>query len=251
MIKFDEDSQAIINPTGYKIEKFPKIGIMVFDDRSYPKIIKDYDTEIINKEVESCFCNYKGYKLYVFHASCGAPMAAVDLELAIASGVNTVVAFGIAGTLDKNIKVREITLPTSAIREEGTSYHYIANGDEIVQDKTNLEILKEIIKKYNLSFTEGKVWTTDAIYRETKNKMVEMKKRGCIAVDMECSANLAVAQFRKINFVQFLTAADNLDSYEHDTRLEERKITYNDKIINIAFDSAITMYENSNKNKFI
>lgn len=58
----------------------------------------------------------------------------------------------------------------------------------------------------------GKTWTTDAIYRETQKLIEERKKQGCLAVEMECAAAFAVAQFRNIPIIQFLYGADNLDS---------------------------------------
>ena len=66
----------------------------------------------------------------------------------------------------------------------------------------------------------GKTWTTDAVYRETQSVIEERREQGCLAVEMECSAALAVTQFRKIPFVQFLYGADHL----HADRWEQRDI---------------------------
>ena len=55
---------------------------------------------------------------------------------------------------------------------------------------------------------EGKIWTTDAVYRETYGKVKLMQERGCIGVDMELSALLALAKYRDVKFFQFLIGDD-------------------------------------------
>jgi len=69
-----------------------------------------------------------------------------------------------------------------------------------------------------LSHTVGKVWTTDGFFRETPALVAERKAQGCIAVEMECSALAALAQFRSKPIAQFIYAADNLDAEVWDER---------------------------------
>lgn len=69
-----------------------------------------------------------------------------------------------------------------------------------------------------MDFTEGKVWTTDAFYRETRAKFEKRKAQGCVCVDMECSALMALAQFRGIDVFEFFYAGDNLDREQWDPR---------------------------------
>ena len=72
--------------------------------------------------------------------------------------------------------------------------------------------------KYAYSYITGKVWTTDAPYRETRKKVIERKEEGCVCVDMECSAISALSKFRNKEVFQFFYAADNLDSAKWDKR---------------------------------
>lgn len=74
------------------------------------------------------------------------------------------------------------------------------------------EHLKACLNRCGYSYITGKIWTTDAIYRETLSAIAERKEAGCIAVDMEYSALLAVAQYRNIPFIQFFYGADSLDN---------------------------------------
>jgi uridine phosphorylase len=69
-----------------------------------------------------------------------------------------------------------------------------------------------------LPYVNGKTWTTDAIFRETKGNMEKRRSEGCITVEMECASIMAVAQFRNVEAYQFLYAADCLDGVEWDAR---------------------------------
>ena len=75
-----------------------------------------------------------------------------------------------------------------------------------------------ILRETGVDFTEGKVWTTDAFYRETRAKFEKRKAQGCVCVDMECSALMALAQFRGIDVFEFFYAGDNLDREQWDPR---------------------------------
>lgn len=116
--------------------------------------------------------------------------------------------------LNDNAVQHNLIVPTGAVREEGTSYHYLAPGEEALPDKELTALLTKCLKKCNYPYTTGKIWTTDAIYRETPDAVKERKEDGCIAVDMEYSALLAVTKYRRVPFIQFFYGADSLDNEE-------------------------------------
>ena len=132
-------------------------------------------------------------------------------------------------------------IPTCAVRDEGTSYHYAPAADEIKVNPKYTEKFVELLDGLGCSYTEGKTWTTDAFYRETKDKMKRRKDQGCICVDMECSAVAAVAQFREKEVFQFFYAADNLDADRWDMRsLDNRdKLNEKDKVSLLAMELAV------------
>lgn len=74
-------------------------------------------------------------------------------------------------------------LTAQDVMEEGMSYHYAEPSNYI--KIRNYQIVKSIFDNLGLPNVAGKVWTTDAIYRETKTKLDARKKEGCIAVEME------------------------------------------------------------------
>lgn len=75
-------------------------------------------------------------------------------------------------------------------------------------DQTLLQKAKSVFDKTTLTVIEGKIWTTDAVYRETYSKVKLMQERGCLGVDMELSALLALAKYRDVKFFQFLIGDD-------------------------------------------
>ena len=93
------------------------------------------------------------------------------------------------------------------------------------------------MSRHKIPYVVGKIWTTDAIYRETSEAIEERKKQGCIAVEMECSASLAVAKFRNIPIIQFFYGADNLDSDKWEIRyLMDYGLRLCDKYMTIALE---------------
>lgn len=91
-----------------------------------------------------------------------------------------------------------------------------------------------------MDFTEGKVWTTDAFYRETRAKVALRKAQGCVCVDMECSALMALAQFRGIDVFEFFYAGDNLDREQWDPRslFTHAKLDEKDRAAYLALELA-------------
>ena len=153
------------------------------------------------------------------------------------------VVFGTCGVLDKSIDDLAIIIPNSAVRDEGTSYHYLKASREVeVNPKYKDEFIK-LLKDHNYSYIEGKVWTTDAPYRETRKKVLARKEEGCICVDMECSAISALAKFRNKEIFQFFYAADNLDSAKWDKRSlgSTAKLSDKEKIGLLAIKFAVSL----------
>ena len=161
----------------------------------------------------------------------GAPSAAAALENLYAAGVRTAVVFGTCGVLKADIGDCSVIIPDSALRCEGTSFHYVPASDEIALNGSYKEEFAQILNSLSVPYRTGKVWTTDAVYRETRNMIEKRRRQGCICVDMECSALAAVATFRRRGFFQFFCAADNLDAPAWDRRslgtfdLHERRVS--------------------------
>ena len=142
----------------------------------------------------------------------GAPACVSCFEEIIAMGAKKFVLFGSCGVLDDEKVKDHIIVPVSAIRDEGTSYHYMAPSAEVPMDTRSVRILESVLTACGYSYVKGKTWTSDAIYRETLSAIKERKEEGCLAVEMECASMLAVARYRHLPLIQFLYGADSLSS---------------------------------------
>ena len=79
-------------------------------------------------------------------------------------------------------------VPTGAIRDEGTSYHYAPPSREIGPTPAALRSIEETLARRGLPYVGGLTWTTDAPYRETRGKVERRVAEGCITVEMEAAA---------------------------------------------------------------
>ncbi|MFQ6724140.1 MAG: nucleoside phosphorylase [Clostridia bacterium] len=249
--QFDTNKLAVLNPDVFqsKVEGFPKIAMSIFDKELVKEIEQKYNAKQIGI-IKSMTKDYPVYKINVggtdiafYQTPVGAAAAVGNFEEMIVMGVKSLLLVGCCGCLDAEIEDYSIIIPTSALRDEGASYHYLPASDEVEINKKCVNIIEDFMKLKNINYRKGKTWTTDALYRETKDKVEMRKKQGAITVDMECSAMASVAKFRGVNFGQFFYAADNLGAEEYDVRslavneLNDSK----KKIISLAFECAVEL----------
>ena len=251
LAEFDSNKEAIINPSHAtsKIENLPKVGITCFSIQLVNFLVETFKAQII---AEISTANgirpiykiiYKNMELVLFMSGVGAPACVGIFEEIISMGLEKLIMFGTCGTLVKEISELGIIIPTSAIRDEGTSYHYMEASDEVSVNEKYREEFKEILKEHNYSYVEGKTWTTDAFYRETKVKVEKRKAAGCICVEMECASMSAVAKFRGVDFFEFFYAADNLDDAIWDKRSldNEERLTEKEQICYLSLKLALVI----------
>lgn len=248
---FDECKTSTFDPDELEnvIPNFPKIGITCFSKNLIDRYKDTFNGEIIaytqnaNGKEPIYKIRYKGLDIALFMSRVGASACVPVYEEIIVMGLEKLIMFGTCGVLDSKIDDLAIIVPTSALRDEGTSYHYMKASDEVSVNEKYIDEFVEILNKNKCSYTLGKVWTTDGIYRETRKKVLKRKTQGCICVDMECSAMSAVSKFRGKEFFQFFYAADNLDSAKWDKRSlgNDDRLSEKEKIIYLALELALKM----------
>ena len=140
----------------------------------------------------------------------GAPAAALLLERLIALGAKWVIGVGSCGSLQPDLTIGEVILPTGALVEEGTSPHYLAPGVRTTPDAELLGALRDALSASGVSPHEGRIWTTDAPFRETREKVIRYGRDGVLAVEMETSALMTVASFRRTPFASALVVSDEI-----------------------------------------
>jgi uridine phosphorylase len=153
--------------------------------------------------------------VYAVPMSVGAPEAARMIEAMVALGVKKFMVCGGAGAInDKEKKIKnKVLIPTCAVRDEGTSYHYLPAAREIELNPKVQEIIERVLTREEETYELVKTWTTDAIFRETADKVRVRHLEGCRVVEMECSCYYSVAKYYKnISLGQLLYAGDSVST---------------------------------------
>jgi uridine phosphorylase len=175
----------------------------------------------------------------LLHPGIGAAIAAASLEIAIALGGHKFVACGGAGVLDRSIAVGHLVVPTSAVRDEGTSYHYLPAGREVAPAPEAVQAIERVLHRRDVDYLLAKTWTTDAIFRETRVKADRRRAEGCMTVEMEAAAFFAVAQFRGVPFGQILYGGDNLDGETWDRRGWMEHTSVREQLVFLAAEACL------------
>jgi len=184
---------------------------------------------------------FEGKRVAVMHPGVGAPLAGAFLDEVIALGCRKFIACGGSGVLNREIAVGHVVVPTSAVRDEGISYHYLPPSREVSAHPDGVTAIESTLKKHQVPYVTGKTWTTDAIYRETRSKMERRKAEGCITVEMEASAFFAVAQFRGVTFAQILYGGDDISGDEWDHRDWHRQLSSREKLFWLAVEACASL----------
>ncbi|MFC1534530.1 nucleoside phosphorylase [Thermodesulfobacteriota bacterium] len=140
----------------------------------------------------------------------GAPQSVIGMEKLIALGAKRIWVLGWCGSLNPNLRIGDLLIPTGALSEEGTSRHYPILQKSPGTDEELNGMLERTLRKRKLAFYKGRVWTTDAPYRETAPKVKECRDRGILAVEMEMAALITLSVYRRVKLTGLLTVSDEL-----------------------------------------
>jgi uridine phosphorylase len=182
-----------------------------------------------------------GRRLAVFHPGIGAPLAAGLLEEIIVQGCRKFIACGGAGVLDREIAVGHVVVPASAVRDEGTSYHYLPPSREVAASSAGVAAIEKTLSAHDVPYVVGKTWTTDAFFRETPAKVQMRRAEGCVTVEMEAAAFFAVAQFRGVTFAQMLYSGDDVSGSDWDQREWNDRFSVREKLFWLAAEACLRL----------
>jgi len=231
ILEFDPSSQALIEPGKilHRLDNLPEHCVLCFFNDVIGDLFADQThfhrlhSEIGHNPIY--VAEQDGRQFAVIHPGVGAPLAVAFLEEAIALGCRKFIACGGAGALNREITVGHVVVPTSAVRDEGTSYHYLPPGREVTASPEAVAAIQQTLDAHHVPYVTGKTWTTDAIYRETPAKIARRRAEGCLTVEMETAAFFAAAQFRAalpethdVVFGQILYGGDDLSGELWDSR---------------------------------
>lgn len=166
----------------------------------------------------------------------GAPYAVMVLETLIAWGAKKIIFYGWCGAVSHQVKIGDIIVPNAAMIDEGTSKHYL--DDDCMITKPSEDLLsktKSILKANDLVYREGKVWSTDAIFRETARKATYYQQQGVLGVEMEMSALFAVAQYRGVDLGGILVVSDDISALKWQPGFKSSQFAESRKHVNGIF----------------
>jgi len=140
----------------------------------------------------------------------GAPIVAAQAEELIALGARRLVSVALAGGIQPTLEPGSTVLVDAALRDEGTSHHYLAPGTAVCADLELTDRLATGLDRHGVRYERGTTWSTDAPYRETREEAVRHAAEGVLVVDMEMAALFAVARVRGVAAAGVLVAGDSL-----------------------------------------
>jgi len=171
---------------------------------------------------------------YVTNFGYGAPAMATKQEILIALGVKEFVLIGLAGSLQEEVQPADIVVCDEALCDDGTSPCYVA-AETAKPNKMLLSNLQKALKARKQNFHLGRNWSTDAIFRETKEEIKHYQKHNVLTVEMETAAFYAVCQKRKVRGVAAYGVSDKLYEYKWETHFGEKPIY---RTLEVIFEAA-------------
>ena len=246
ILEFDPEPRSIIEPSELIVNcGAPEVCIIPFYYQVIQKLSKagilkeiTHDRSIATDILPLYEMEFQGKRIAVMTSGLGAAFSAGMLEFAIACGCKKFLVIGSGGVLEKTIERDQLIVPTTAIRDEGTSYHYYPPSREIALDLDVVANIKDFLDRKEIKYMTGKTWTTDAFFRETPEKIQARKKEGAIILEMEAAALIAVAKFRHVKLGYILGAGDDVSGIEWDSRGLMKSTGFQEKFFWMAAELA-------------
>lgn len=238
--EFDTSRQPIIKPTDFLKKTLPKKCVITFFRKELNQLVKKKKLPIIGY-LHSEILDIPIYEyvtdldvICVTMPFATSPGAAGTIEELHAMGCDKFIICGSAGIIRKDSKVGEIIIPTVAVRDEGTSYHYLKPAREVESHKAATEYVISSLTEMKIPYTTGKTWTTDAMYRETPELIELRRQEGCITVEMEAAAFFAVSKYYDIPLALIFYAGDDVSGEKWDSRDWDKKKNIRANLVDIA-----------------
>ena len=223
ILEYDTDSRAVLMPDRFE-RHFTKKAVLLFMESEIDAYVALNPCEVIGEliSVTKTFyvykTKYREQEITFVQVPLGGAGAVQIMEQMIGAGVEKIIAAGCCGALEKGAE-GDFFIPTAALRQEGTSYHYLPPSREVELSEEAVMAIEKALTEKGLPYRRCKTWTTDGFYRETKEMVLYRKSEGYSVVEMECASMAACAKMRGVVFGQLLFTADSLANVEaHDER---------------------------------
>lgn len=223
ILEYDSNPEAVIMNNRDPIV-LPKRAVYAFLGDTIDEYVKAHDAEVlevfhtIGRDTNIYRIRHKGEELCLCRAPLGGSAAVQLMDWLIGHGVRSIIAAGSCGALVP-LPENAFLIPSRALRDDGTSYHYLAPSRYVEIPEESRNIITDVLTAHGLKYAECITWTTDGFFRETEAMVAHRREEGCATVEMECASLAACAQFRGALFGQLLYTADSLaDAANYDER---------------------------------
>ncbi|MHB1005002.1 MAG: nucleoside phosphorylase [Chloroflexota bacterium] len=217
----------------------PRCCLLDFDAELIPVALAKFGAQVC--EGWSCFhttllrIEGDGVEMGIIGGTVGAPYAVLVAEELIASGCRHIIAYSSAGAIADWLRPPCLVVPEGALRDEGTSYHYLPPARWTVARGALPDILRRRVEACGLPVHRGLSWTTDAPYRETQSEIARHRAAGVLCVEMEAAALMALAQARGAEIASLLHVTNVLATGANDFHKGPADI--HDYVIGCCLDS--------------
>lgn len=224
ILEYDTEKTAVLMPGHSWNYQFTEKAVLLFMEPEIDDYVAAHDCEVVGRFecVTKTFFVYEtridDQKISFVQVPLGGAGAVQIMEQMIAGGSRKFIAAGCCGALEDGAE-GDFFIPTAALRQEGTSYHYLPPSREVELSGQAVDAIERTLIKQKLPYRKCKSWTTDGFYRETREMVLYRKSEGYSVVEMECASMAACAKMRDVIFGQLLFTADSLANVEkHDCR---------------------------------
>ncbi len=218
---------AVRTERGLPTASVPAVCVLDFDGDLTDWLIKRniaapylswacFHTAMSTIEVDGVACG-------IIARTIGGPYAVLVAEQLLVSGARVLLGLTSAGRVQESLPVPSLVVAHSAIRDEGTSYHYLPASNTVTAPSGINGCLTAELQHLGLPLHGGTVWTTDAPYRETREQLTLHAQQGVLAVEMQAASLFAFAQARNltVGVVAHITNATDHNGDDFDKGADE------------------------------
>src|SRR5579863_2322683 len=192
--------EAVRTERGVSAEPVPPVCLLDFDGDLTDWLVKTgsarswpswacFHTTMYSIEVDGSPCG-------IVARTIGGSYAVLVAEQLRVAGARVLLGLTSAGRVSPSLPVPSLVVATSAIRDEGTSYHYLPPAGVVAASSGLPDLLHAQLQGLGLPVAQGLLWTTDAPYRETREELAEYAGVGALAVEMQAASLFAFAKAR-------------------------------------------------------
>lgn len=224
ILEHDTNPIALLPHNHHPEIVLPKRAVFAFLGDTIDRYAQSHNAEVLDLfhtitcDIPIYRIRYQGEELCLCRAPLGGPAAVQLMDYLIGHGVQSIITAGSCGALT-DLPENAFLIPVKALRDEGTSYHYLPPSRYVEISPVARRIIHSVLAAHDLTAVECLTWTTDGFFRETEEMVSYRREEGCMTVEMECASLAACAQFRDVLFGQILYTADSLaDVKNYDQR---------------------------------